>query len=419
MKRVLITFPDFEIGGFVSHTCNLAAALRAQGYHVTALAFEPFGACLPDVERAVDEVCVLWRGWETANQFLRRVVARIRDLTPDVFVNNSVGFAQAAVPFLPASTIRLSVVHSIVEQEQRLALTHYEQLDWVIAVADIVADSLRRIAPEIQRLQTVPVGVAMGTPRVAGLQYPKGPLRLVYLGRLAPEKNLPVLLQILGRLFQAGARFQMTIIGSGPEESWLKNEVARLPFASSIHLKGAIPHGQVMAELAAHDMLLMTSRYEGTPHVVLEAMSCGLSVVCSNLPGSTDRIITHGVNGFLCAPADSEAFATVIRDLLNQPDRYAEVSRQARETIRAQYSMEFIGGRYHECILRAASRPGRAMPPPADSAVLIDAALKPFCPGFCPNALHYAKDLAKQILIRRHPVQLAVKPRAHAVQTGG
>ncbi len=406
MQKVLITVPDFEIGGFVSHTCNLAIALRAKGYHITALAFEPFGGCLGDMQQAVDEVQILWRGWETPDYFLRRVVAHLKKLGPDVLINNSVAFAQAALPYLDPALTRLSVVHSIVQREQRMALAHAEHLDWVVAVADNVATQLNQLEPGRNRITTIPVGVELPANPASVRPAEGAPLRLVYLGRLAPEKNLPALLQVLAQLHANQVPFQMTLIGSGPEESWLRAEVARLPFASQIHLAGPIPHRQVMAELAKHEMLLMTSRYEGTPHVVLEAMACGLVVACSNLRGSTDRIIQHGVNGLLCDPNQPAAFAQAIRELVANPAQFRQMAAAARDHIQAHYSVGTIGELYHQCIQNRRPRPLAATP----SNVQLDDALAPYCRGFWPQAWLCARDWAKQHLRGRMPVRIDRAP---------
>jgi hypothetical protein len=147
-------------------------------------------------------------------------------------------------------------------------------------------------------------------------------------------------------------------------------------------------------------MLLMTSRYEGTPHVVLEAMACGLVVVCSNLRGSTDRIIQHGINGLLCDPSQPAAFAQAIRELAADPARFRQMATAARDHIQAHYSVGAIGDLYHQCIQNRRPRPLAPVP----ATVQLADALAPCCRGFWPQAWHCAKDLAKQYLRGRAPV---------------
>jgi glycosyltransferase involved in cell wall biosynthesis len=403
MKRILITLTDCEIGGFTTHTCNLGRAFRRMGHHVSALVFEPFGAGYPDLCQALDEVILLRRRLETRVRFLERIIGEIETVAPNVLINNDTVFTQAALPFVNQNIVRISVVHNIVEREIRIALTEREYLDWVIAVSENVADGIRLFAPDWPRVRTIPVGVELATP--VRRDRPVGaPVRLLFLGRLVPQKNLPGLLCVLDHFHASDLPFELTVIGDGPEEPWLKSQVARRRYRNSVVMKGAIPPSQVRGELAAQDVLLMTSRFEGTPHVVLEAMGAGLVAICSNLPGSTDRIIENGVNGFLCDPDAPETYGRVLAELRRNPEYFRSVSVKAVESIKTQYNAQAIADRYDWCMANPAPRPLVRGCVQLCSRAQLPAGLRPYYVGIVGQTRHRLADIWKRFAQDRIPI---------------
>jgi glycosyltransferase involved in cell wall biosynthesis len=85
---------------------------------------------------------------------------------------------------------------------------------------------------------------------------------------------------------------------------------------------------------------VLPSIREGLPIALLEAMSCGLPCVASRLPGSTDGLVEHGVNGLLVAPDDLDGLAAAIRSLVLDADASARMGAAARETIVSRYSIQ-------------------------------------------------------------------------------
>ena len=90
----------------------------------------------------------------------------------------------------------------------------------------------------------------------------------------------------------------------------------------------------------AVDVYVLPSIREGLPIALLEAMSTGLPCVASRLPGSTDVVIEHGVNGRLVMPDDIEAVAAEVATLLENHELAARLGAAARETIVARYSIQ-------------------------------------------------------------------------------
>jgi glycosyltransferase involved in cell wall biosynthesis len=87
----------------------------------------------------------------------------------------------------------------------------------------------------------------------------------------------------------------------------------------------------------AADVFVLTSRREGLPVALLEAMACALPCVASRLPGATDSIISHGENGLLAAVGDVPGFATAIGEVLRDPARAAAIGAAARATVAERF----------------------------------------------------------------------------------
>src|SRR5205823_2439807 len=146
------------------------------------------------------------------------------------------------------------------------------------------------------------------------------------VGRLHPQKNFALFLDVASDLARRNADMHFVIAGTGPEESALKTRAAALGIADRVRFAGYVADPREI--YAEADVLLITSRYEGTPLTVLEAMASGVPVVASKLDG-LEEIFTDGEDCALVAADDRENFGARVAELLDQPAlarRRAEVA---------------------------------------------------------------------------------------------
>lgn len=111
----------------------------------------------------------------------------------------------------------------------------------------------------------------------------------------------------------------------------------------------------------AADIVVMPSVREGLPNVVLEAMACGLPVVASRLPGSTDTMIEDGRDGRLVPVGDTSAFADAIAAIITDPVEAGRMGAAARETAQQRYQMSRIAEQWLAVYEEVAMRPRRAV----------------------------------------------------------
>ena len=168
---------------------------------------------------------------------------------------------------------------------------------------------------------------------------PTDPPRILYVGRLAPEKGLEILIDAL-RLLSARVKPmpRTTIVGSDFHGSSWGEDFSRRVRASDLRghvdFLGHVPFGPgLMAQYDAHDVLVLPSFTEGFPQVVLEAMARGLPVVASRV-GGLPALIPSDENGLLVTPGDPQELAIAIEKAVADPRRAEALSRKGLETAR-------------------------------------------------------------------------------------
>ena len=162
--------------------------------------------------------------------------------------------------------------------------------------------------------------------------------RLLFVGRLAAEKNVPLLLEALAEVSEL---FETTLLGDGPLERELKHQVASLRL-HNVHFHGRVDGEQLRNAYLAADILVQPSTSEGGLSLaLLEALAMGLPVVATDL--ATNReLIVHGKNGFLIAPDDPAALSAALVEITGDGDRYAHMSREARK-VAEHYGWDAVG----------------------------------------------------------------------------
>jgi glycosyltransferase involved in cell wall biosynthesis len=146
----------------------------------------------------------------------------------------------------------------------------------------------------------------------------RGP-RLVAAGRLSKEKGIDVLLDAMLLVRAAISDAHLTILGEGPLKPDLLAQRERLGLNEAVHLVGFQPNPYPYFKHA--DLLVLPSRLEGLPLVVLEALAVGTPVVASDCPGAVREILGDCTMARLVPPSDPKALAEMIVSALKSANR--------------------------------------------------------------------------------------------------
>lgn len=182
------------------------------------------------------------------------------------------------------------------------------------------------------------------------------PLRVLYAGRLVPEKGIEVLIEAIAQVSRH-TPCELWIVGQGPSESSLRQRARNRNVEGLIRWFGWVSWGEDLFRIMREaDVLVLPSFTEGLPLVVVEAMSQSLPVVAS-ATGGVPEIVRHGETGLLFRPGNSEELAKCIMDIATDSNlRSALVANGLR--MARQNTFEATTGRVIEMMCELAQRKG-------------------------------------------------------------
>ena len=171
------------------------------------------------------------------------------------------------------------------------------------------------------------------------LGIPRGAFVIGGIGRLVEQKNFSLFLEVVSRLFSRNADAVAVLAGTGPLEGDLMNQAARLGIRDRVRFVGHISDRPGLYH--AVDVLLMTSLFEGTPLVLLEAMSSALPVVATSVDGISE-VCTDAKDAFLARDFFPDSFVFPLLSLLRRESPGNDLGQNARRTIESRYGIKVI-----------------------------------------------------------------------------
>lgn len=164
-------------------------------------------------------------------------------------------------------------------------------------------------------------------------------------GRLSPEKGHSHFIEAAAQIAPAFPKARFLIAGDGPLGEMLREYAISLGLGERMTFAGF--RKDIAACYCALDLFVLPSLLEGTPMALLEAMSAQVPVIVTRA-GGVGRIITQGENGVLVSPGDSEALASALSGLLQNPAEAGRLSANAFRTVLEKYSAEKMAGTYEK-----------------------------------------------------------------------
>jgi len=248
-------------------------------------------------------------------------VERVLDRSTDAYLVNSGAVADGLVTHerLPAAKIR--VVHNGIDLTRLPPFS----LDRVAARRTAGFDPQRRLVAQV--------------------------------GRLTAQKDYPTFLAAAARVAVEVADVDFLVVGEGELRSELEAEVGRLHLGARVRFLG-LRH-DVPALLGAVDVLVLTSRYEGLPNVVIEAMATGAVAVATDVGGARELLVS-GETGFIVPPGDAQAVADAVLAVLRAPESALRTAAAARRRVETEFTVDAMVRRTMELYERCLARTGPA-----------------------------------------------------------
>lgn len=288
---------------------------------------------------------------------LRRVVKRLRPQAIISFVDSVNILTILATVGLGVPVIvseRIDPRHHPVRPLWRLLrLLAYPWASAVVVQTKDVYEWMRSEMPRA-KFTIIPNPARSRAPKaISDFQFPPGS-NVVAVGRLAYQKGHDILIKAFAQCAQQFPEWNLVIFGEGKERVALESLASMYGLGSRIILPGIIE--EPMDVLQQADIFVLSSRYEGFPNVLLEAMACGLSVIATDCPSGPREIVKDGCNGILVPSNDVDKLAHAMKKLMADLPLRQILGHRAGDVPR-RFNMETVLGVWEELIDSVATIP--------------------------------------------------------------
>jgi glycosyltransferase involved in cell wall biosynthesis len=183
------------------------------------------------------------------------------------------------------------------------------------------------------RLRIVHCGI---DPSLYGKTSKKHGKELLFVGRLAAVKGVPILIEAYAEILKKHPDARLTLIGDGPERYKVEALIDKFELQNKICLTGYLNQKEVAKRLSESDVFILPSFAEGVPVVLMEAMASGIPVVTTQIAGISE-LVEDGKSGFVTRPGDAEMLSLRILELLRKPKMCEQMGKVGRETVIHEY----------------------------------------------------------------------------------
>jgi glycosyltransferase involved in cell wall biosynthesis len=380
-----------QVGGAEMAMANLANEFCARGHQTIVLTaqWEPHWPTecvhreVPVVRLSQPQV----RGWGTIRYVhaLMRWLRRHRGQWDAVLVSMMKHDAYTAVQALRGSSIPVLIRAEGAGETGDVAWQRTArfgsrikrvclQADAFIAPSPFIAGELQVAGYASEKLNYIANGVAIGPPRDLNQQLgarlavsdanaslemvPDAPL-VVFTGRLHANKGLEDLVRAWQEIARRRPNARLWLIGEGPHRDELFDLIVDLGLHHQVFLPGAFD--DVAEVLTAADLFVLPSYEEGMSLALLEAMSAGVPVIATNIPGNR-LLVTDNEHGLLVPPHDPPALLAAIERLLTDKMLAARLALQARARVEQEFSLAMMADRHLALIEQTIVARQRATP---------------------------------------------------------
>lgn len=292
----------------------------------------------------------------------------IRKYRPDIihthgYKSNTLGFLLSRPFGIPIVT----TVHGLYQNSAKthvhvnLSLRFLKYFDAVIAVSDNIRDQLTPLhvpSNKVITIHNVPPRIAVMAVDNRSLFRKEIGIRddekmIGFVGRLERVKGCDLLIEAVSKLVLRGFHSQLVIVGEGPEKETLMQMVKNLGLGGNVHFCGF--REDINNVYQSLDMLVLPSRHEGIPLVMLEAMAQGVPIVATRV-GGIPEVITDGVQGLLSTPENPETLADRIMSCFINPEETKKRVAAAKKKILECYDVKRWLQKYREVYNMATKR---------------------------------------------------------------
>ena len=299
----------------------------------------------------------LWAGIGSNLRRLRMIRATIRDARPDVVVSFIDGTNVLVLAALLGTGIpvivseRIDPRHHPIRRARRVARrVLYPFAAAVVVQTNAIKAWARGVVPE-RKIRVIPNPIdALPEP----MDYANREQLVLAVGRLAWQKGFDLLIEAFAAGRAAGMQWHLAILGEGPERPKLEAQIRKHGLQDKVTLVGNVDDPWSWYQRAR--LFVLSSRYEGFPNALLEAMAMGCACIAAECPSGPADIMQHEVNGLLVPPEDVGALSSAMDELTSNPADAMQLGSAAAR-IRTTYALDAIMSQWDELVRQAGQAP--------------------------------------------------------------
>ena len=358
-RRILVALYSYELGGSQIVGLELAKQLADSGARVvcTALQSAPGPLLQKCAEYGIETVDLRI----PANVFERNglslaLTRRLAALKLDaIHLHHFLGLNKLGIPARLAGIGRVVVTeHSVLDVSQSFPGRLRARFSWRLASAvTVVHQSIKdylctRIGVPSERVHVIPVGIEIeryGRDRAAA-RAPNTPVTFVFVGRLAPVKDVPRLIEaFLAAQVRGAPEARLIVVGDGEDAPACRECIASHPLGSRVTMAGA--QIDPRPYLARADVFVLNSRSEGTPRALLEAMAMGLPAIAPAIGGLPDMLLGRG---WLTEPGEALSLERTFDIVLNNTSVIKDLGDNCIQYVKSNFDARRIAHQYFELL---------------------------------------------------------------------
>jgi glycosyltransferase involved in cell wall biosynthesis len=364
--RILEVLYSFRVGGSELVGLEMARQLAEGGAEVYCAAIDagpgPLRERCAQYGIRVVELNIPTRNPLTRNGLSIALARRLKDLRLDaVHMQHFLALNKLGVPARLARIPRVVVTeHSVLDVSQSRAVRFRIRLNWRLAstitvVHEGIKDYLcRHLGIPERRVEVIPIGIETEKygrgdrlARRSALGCGDEMVVFIFVGRLAPVKNVPRLVEaFLAVQAHSPKPSRLLIVGEGEDQAAVRALIEGHPFGHRVMLAGE--QGDVRSYLAAADIFVLNSLSEGTPRALLEAMAVGLPAIAPAV-GNIPSMIAG--RGWLTDSSNTASLENAMRYVLQNPAAVEEAGRGCAMYVRENFDAGRSVDRYRQLLL--------------------------------------------------------------------
>ncbi|TDK43330.1 glycosyltransferase [Algoriphagus formosus] len=288
-----------------------------------------------------------WKGWKTFAEWVKKeqpdiIQANAGDTLKFTVLSRLFLGWKTPLVFRNASQMSRYFTSPLIKSYNGFLLNQVEGIASVSLNSQ--EDLFTFFKPRRTKLKVIPIGVNPISDKT--VVDDRGNKELVHIGGFTFEKNHTELLDIFQRLLKVDSDFQLILIGDGPLKSQIEDQVKTIGLEAKVDFLGNV--SQPFSHISKNAILLLPSKIEGLPAVILEAMVHHIPVIAYGV-GGIPEVLKTGKTGWCISPNDSQAFMHAIQEFMTIPEEAKQkILDQAHQLVITHYTLPQVSLQFEQ-----------------------------------------------------------------------